>query len=102
MSRCFVAITQSSSCGFLCFILLLVLLVFERDACAVTTAGFKKMAEPVSVLELDWKHRDGTKIYASVKIDHCYNQNKDLAPIVDSFCEDLALLLYQDLPPQVS
>lgn len=27
---------------FLCFILLLVLLVFERDACAVTTAGSKK------------------------------------------------------------
>ena len=61
---------------------------------------FENMAEPVSVLELDWKHRDGTKIYASVKIDHCYNQNKDLAPIVDSFCEDLALVLYQDLTPQ--
>ena len=54
------------------------------------------MTSPVTVLEIDWFHRDGTRIYATIKIDHTYNRTEDLVPVFDSFCDGLPLLLIQE------
>ena len=51
------------------------------------------MSDPGTVLEVDWCHCDGTRIHATIKIEHCYNRNEDLAPTFGSFCESLATLL---------
>ena len=53
------------------------------------------MSNPDTVFEMDWCHRDGTRIYATIKIDHCYNRNEDLELVFASFCEDLPSLLTQ-------
>ena len=55
------------------------------------------MTNPNTVFEIDWIHRDGTRIYATIKIDHSYNRIEDLGLVFDSFCEDLpSLLIHQD------
>ena len=54
-----------------------------------------RMTNPNTVFEIDWVHRDGTRIYATIKIDHCYNRIEDLGLVFDSFCEDLPSLLTQ-------
>ena len=53
------------------------------------------MSNPDTVFEMDWRHRDGTRIYATIKIDHCYNRNEDLELVFASFCESLPSLLTQ-------
>jgi hypothetical protein len=53
------------------------------------------MTNPIKVLEIDWIHRDGTRIYATITIDHCCNNDTDLELAFDSFCEDLPSLLTQ-------
>ncbi len=55
----------------------------------------ERMTNPNTVFEIDWFHRDGTRINATIKIDHCYNRIEDLGLVFDSFCEDLPLLLTQ-------
>ncbi len=54
-----------------------------------------RMATPPTVLDIDWFNHDGTRIYATIKIDHTYNTKEDLVPVFDSFCEGLPLLLIQ-------
>ena len=61
--------------------------------CKGARAGQEEMSDPVTVLEVDWCHCDGTRVYATIKIEHCYNRNEDLAPTFGSFCESLATLL---------
>ena len=53
------------------------------------------MSTADTVLDIDWFHRDGTRIHATIKIEHTYNRKEDLLPVFDSFCEDLASLLIQ-------
>jgi hypothetical protein len=64
------------------------------------TAGARSDHErSATVMEVDWCHCDGTKIHATIKIQHCYNLNKDLAPTFDSFCVSLRTLLVPQDPP---
>jgi hypothetical protein len=57
------------------------------------------MSDPPTVMEVDWCHCDGTKIHATIKIQHCYNLKQDLAPTFDSFCVSLRTLLVPQDPP---
>ncbi len=53
----------------------------------------QEMSDPDTVLEVDWCHCDGTKIHATIKIQHSYNLNKDLVPTFNCFCKSLSTLL---------
>ena len=56
------------------------------------------MSTADTVLDIDWFHRDGTRIHATIKIGHTYNRKEDILPVLDSFCEDLlaSLLIQQE------
>ncbi len=55
-----------------------------------------RMATPPTVLDIDWSDfRNGTRIYATIKIEHTFNTTEDLVPVFDDFCEGLPLLLIQ-------
>jgi hypothetical protein len=51
------------------------------------------MSDPDTVLEVDWCHCDGTKIHATIKIQHSYNRKEDLVLTFNCFCKSLSTLL---------
>lgn len=75
---------ESKDCGYLCIRCWLVSRVLDSTMTGLPT-----------VFEIDWIHCDGTRIYATIKIDHYYNRKEEVELVFDSFCEALGSLLIQ-------